>query len=70
MESIMRQITSIATTAGFFEFSVQQVAMRLLERLDVSRQRRTLRNLDAAALSDIGLTRAEAVAEASRPFWK
>jgi len=32
-------------------------------------QRRALRSLDAAALFDIGLTRAEAEAEAKRPVW-
>ena len=35
----------------------------------VWRQRRALANLDEAALRDIGVTRAEAQAEASRPVW-
>lgn len=35
----------------------------------VYRQRRVLSRLDEAALRDLGLTRAEAEAEASRPFW-
>lgn len=33
------------------------------------RQRRHLAALDAAALSDVGLTRAQAQNEASRPLW-
>lgn len=32
-------------------------------------QRQALRSLDADALNDIGLTRAEAKAEAGRSFW-
>lgn len=35
-----------------------------------ARQRRALAGLDARSLCDIGLTRAQAVAEARRPFWK
>lgn len=38
-------------------------------RLDVARQRRRLRALDDAALNDIGISRAEALREASRSFW-
>lgn len=34
------------------------------------RQRRQLRELDAALLRDIGISDAEAGAEASKPFWK
>lgn len=33
------------------------------------RQRRALRSLDARALTDLGLSRAEAEAEAARPVW-
>jgi uncharacterized protein YjiS (DUF1127 family) len=32
-------------------------------------QRQKLKSLDKAALSDIGLTRAQAQAEAKRPLW-
>ncbi|MFV0512172.1 MAG: DUF1127 domain-containing protein [Jhaorihella sp.] len=35
----------------------------------VWRQRQSLRNLDDRALADIGVTRAEAMAEATRPLW-
>jgi uncharacterized protein YjiS (DUF1127 family) len=33
------------------------------------RQRQALKSLDAAALDDIGVTRAQADAEANRPVW-
>ena len=37
--------------------------------LGLWRQRRALAQLDAHRLDDIGLTRAEAQAEAARPIW-
>lgn len=47
--------------------------IKILIRLKQYRQtyysRRLLTQLDARALSDIGLTRAEALREARRPFW-
>ena len=39
------------------------------EWLATARQRRVLARLDARALRDIGITRADAQAEAQRPFW-
>ena len=42
---------------------------RLVGALSLARQRRTLARLDPALLADIGLTRDEALAEASRPVW-
>lgn len=44
-----------------------QIAVR--DMLAVWKQRNALRNLDDAALKDIGLSRREAEREASRPFW-
>ena len=41
----------------------------LLDLLSLYRQRRALADLDDTALSDIGLTRDEAVAEARKPIW-
>ncbi len=41
----------------------------VLQALSVMRQRRKLAQLDDAALKDIGITRAEASAEADRFFW-
>ena len=47
-------------------FSVRNA---LSHAMGVWRQRQALRSLDARALADIGLSRAEADAEAGRPFW-
>ncbi len=41
----------------------------LRHHLAVWQQRRALRQLDDTRLQDLGLTRAEAEAEAKRPFW-
>jgi uncharacterized protein YjiS (DUF1127 family) len=42
---------------------------RLLHWHELARQRRALLNLNDRMLKDIGITRAEAEREASRPFW-
>ncbi|SFT46440.1 DUF1127 domain-containing protein [Sedimentitalea nanhaiensis] len=42
---------------------------RLVRALGLWRQRRALRRLDAKSLCDIGITRAQAEAEARRPLW-
>lgn len=42
---------------------------RLARHLNVWRQRRQLTRLDDAALSDIGISRAEAETEARRQIW-
>lgn len=41
----------------------------VLSALAVRRQRRQLARLDDATLTDIGLTRQQALEEARRPFW-
>jgi len=41
----------------------------LTRSLEVARQRRDLRRLDAEALDDIGISRAEALRESRRPAW-
>lgn len=40
-----------------------------LELMSVYRQRRALARLDDAALKDMGITRADALAESRRHFW-
>ncbi|MDK3018138.1 DUF1127 domain-containing protein [Pseudodonghicola flavimaris] len=42
---------------------------RLAHMISVHRQRRALIKLDDRALEDIGISRSQARAEASRPFW-
>jgi uncharacterized protein YjiS (DUF1127 family) len=42
---------------------------RLLEWHELAQERRALLALDDRMLKDIGVTRAEAEREASRPFW-
>ena len=45
------------------------LAARLWQALMVARTRRALKHLDDHRLSDIGLSRDDAEAEARRPFW-
>ncbi len=46
-----------------------KVAARLRHALALRAERRYLMTLDDARLRDIGLTRAQAVTEATRPIW-
>ncbi len=46
------------------------LARGLLEAMERSSQRRALAALDHRLLADIGLTRAQALAEARKPFWR
>ena len=41
----------------------------ILRWADLARQRRALRTLDDRMLKDIGISRADVEAEASKPFW-
>ena len=43
---------------------------RLLDWIELSRQRRHLLELSDALLKDIGLTRADVEGEAAKPFWR
>ena len=47
----------------------RKLANRILMMLDVWRTRRMLATLDARMLKDIGVSRAQARAEAERPLW-
>lgn len=47
----------------------QSLFARMRSALSLRRQRQQLARLEARALNDIGLTRAEADAEARRPIW-
>lgn len=41
----------------------------IMKAFRVAQERRALRNMPESVLKDIGLSRAEAEYEASRPFW-
>lgn len=45
------------------------VSSAIIRMYDIWRQRQVLRNLDAHALEDIGVTRKQAQDEARRPVW-
>jgi uncharacterized protein YjiS (DUF1127 family) len=56
---------------------VSDLALRLRRTADLlriwrerARQRRQLRTLNEHMLRDIGLTRADVLAESSKPFWR
>ncbi len=55
-------LPAIAASAG-------RLLSRLLAWSEIARQRRELLRLDDKLLKDIGLSRADAEREASRPFW-
>jgi uncharacterized protein YjiS (DUF1127 family) len=63
-----------AARASRRERGVQKFAAvavtRLLRWHELARQRRALLTLDDRMLKDIGVTRADADREASRPFWR
>jgi uncharacterized protein YjiS (DUF1127 family) len=44
--------------------------MLIARAIERSRQRRALASLGDHALRDIGITRADAMREAGKPFWK
>ena len=46
-----------------------RLALALLRWQETSSQRRRLLSLDDRMLKDIGITRAEALQEGTRPFW-
>jgi uncharacterized protein YjiS (DUF1127 family) len=52
----------------------QHLLIRALDTLETwserTRRRRELMRLDDHLLRDIGITRADAIAEASKPFWR
>ncbi|MGH8543773.1 MAG: DUF1127 domain-containing protein [Gammaproteobacteria bacterium] len=78
LEVVMEVHASIpargAPTAPGLWRAIRSWAARALDRLrrwrEVTRERRTLLALSDHMLKDIGITRAEAEREASRPFWQ
>jgi uncharacterized protein YjiS (DUF1127 family) len=51
------------------QWSIGALIGMLLQWHERARQRRTLLTLDDRMLKDIGVSRAEAVREANKPFW-
>jgi uncharacterized protein YjiS (DUF1127 family) len=50
--------------------AVQNINARILLWINRYRQRKLLRGLDDFMLQDIGMSRADALRESSKPFWK
>ncbi|MCC1492656.1 DUF1127 domain-containing protein [Cognatishimia sp. F0-27] len=67
-QSIAPNATSAATL--FVEPSSQPVFGKIGFWIARARQRRMLSTLDRARLDDIGVSPAEAMIEAAKPFWK
>ena len=61
--------TSFANSTTFPKFTLAGTGARFLAWYDRVLQRRRLRNLDDRMLSDIGVTRMQAEAEARKPAW-
>jgi len=60
-----------ATSAAAALFDLPSRGLAVLRRWeDASRMRGHLMDLDDRALRDLGITRGEAVREASKPFWR
>ena len=66
MNSLSRGCTITAANKSRFSLG----GMSLLSLLTLNRQRRQLAELDDAALTDMGITRAQAQQEAARPMWQ
>jgi len=63
---------SILSATGFIPLKTSGrtgVFTRILKRLSLQKQRHELARLSPHALRDIGMTKAQADAEASRPIW-
>ena len=71
MEGIMHNATFTAhkTFGSTRNFSAVSAFNWIVECTRVAGQRRALANLSDAALDDIGLTEAQAMREAAKPFW-
>jgi len=65
--------TATANTQGILSGAVSARPTGLLktivDKVQLHKERRTLASLDAAALQDIGVTKFDALSEASRSVW-
>ena len=76
MSSYLRPVILDRATAGpadrpaeRLRAALSSVILTLLRWQELARQRRALARLDDRMLKDLGLTRADALREAGRPFW-
>lgn len=65
----MRALTLLLGSRGFDDAGMSFRLPPVGRWFRVAAERRRLAELDDAALRDIGLTRDDVIAEASRPFW-
>ena len=72
----MRPVMPDRTTAGFADRlaaglrdALSRAILTLLRWQELARQRRALAALSDDMLKDLGLSRADALREAGRPFW-
>lgn len=61
------RLIRLVAPVAFFGIGGKTASLRHM--VEVARGRRALRNMSPDRLMDLGLTRAEAIAEAKRPFW-
>lgn len=61
---------SLTRTAAPQPSPLTRIADSLFQMVERHRQRITLQSLSDQALSDIGISRADAQREADRPFWR
>jgi uncharacterized protein YjiS (DUF1127 family) len=67
-ESFARKALPVRLGPGLPAWTRRAIEL-ILGWQEVARQRRALLKLDERLLKDIGITRADAEREASRPFW-
>jgi uncharacterized protein YjiS (DUF1127 family) len=70
----MRNEIHTASAGRYREYSLKKAVIAALRVVLVwherARQRRALARLDDRLLRDVGLSRAQAVGEARKPFWR
>ena len=69
--TLLHRITAPALPASrLLGRALSEAIEYLLRCWERSRQRRTLERLDDAMLRDLGLSRADVMREADKPFWR
>ena len=65
-----RALVRAAQTMAVLESLAAPLLRHVRARLDRARQRRALESVDDWILKDIGLSRADAIHEHDKPFWR